>query len=561
MFFDLLNGKQKLKLFLLSVSSLFGDIINLALLLSFGFLIASKEIKTYAVCIAILIFFKGAGEFFFSKAKQFFCDDFTLDIRERLNREMLKTGPLIRRDFHSSEVGMIVWAEAESMTNFYSEGIPRFFSIAIIWLASIFYAIKFLPLSILTICVPFLIYAVHKLFLPLSEKANGEEAKASMEYSSACLDGVLGIKMLKSYDSYSSYRKLIKERAGNLRKANLDFLKIGNLNSRATNGIIYAYFILGAFILSHKNLSLPELVSAFLGLLFLTELFNEITGFILRRGKAKASYEQICRLIKETREDEASPLSYPVEENFDKAVEFKDVDFEYSDGRKALSNLNFSIPLNRKIGVVGLSGGGKTTLLYLLSGLYKPTNGSVKILGREVVKNNDASIKSLCSAVWQDSYIFSDTVYENIKMANSEAGKEEVESAARKANIHEFICSLPNGYDTEIGSGGFEISGGEAQRISIARAFLRDAPILLLDEVTSKLDQANVKKVEESLKELMKNRTVFSVTHDLSKVESFDEIFVIEDGRLTDFGDHKSLIARCPSYIKLCSGGAENEEQ
>lgn len=571
MFLKLLNRRQKWKLLGLSLMSLSGDALNLLLLWAFGGLcleiaggttIGAEGFRgRWALGIFGLIILKGLSEFGIEQSKRIFTNDFTGEIRERLNRIALKVGPILRKEFHSAEIGMMTFGRVEFMNMFYSDGVPRFFSIGIMWLSLVFLMREVPLLALLTSLTPFLLFGVNRFFLPMAERANREEAEAGSKYSSCCQDGVLGIKTLKSFDAYRVYRELIQKRAEEMRKANLKFLKIGNWNSRVTNAIVFLYFILGSVLLLSAGGSISQNISGFLALLFLSELFEELTGFVLRRGKAKAAYDDIGRLIDRKTEDAVDgeePSDY-FDEGSRNEILFQNVYFEYGDGKPALSDVNFSVEKNHKVRLVGLSGGGKTTLLYLLSGLYRPTKGSVRILGRKVVKDNDLSIKSLCSAVWQDSYLFSDTVFENIRMASPTATREEVESAAKKANIHDLILSMPQGYDTVIGSGGVEISGGEAQRISIARAFLRDAPILLLDEVTSRLDRDNVHKVEASLKELMKGRTVFSVSHDLSRPEEYDEIFVVEDGRLIDAGTHEELISRCDSYYRLWNGGVADE--
>lgn len=570
MFTDLLNRAQKWKLLLLCVMNLAGDLLTLGLLFSFGALCRQVAGGTFELLeiladrrvlgILVLILLKGLSEFGTEQSKRFFTTDFTGELRERLNYKVLEIGPILRKEFHSAEIGSMTFAKVEFMNMFFSDGIPRFFSMCILWLLLAFLMQSVPYLTLLTLLIPFLLYHVNRLFASRAERANREEAEATKNYSSCCLDGVLGIKTLKSFDSYAPYRELIRRRAQEMRVANLKFLKIGDRNGRATNAVVYLYFILGVGLLMYGATSKIDGIFGFLVLLFLCERFEEMTGFVLRRGKAKASYDDLQRLRTMTIRGDEAMSSDDFDEGASDVIQFDHVCFEYGDGKTALSDMSFTVKRNRKIRLVGLSGGGKTTLLYLLSGLYRPTRGDARIFGRKAVKDNDGNIKSLCSAVWQDSYLFADTVFENIRMANPMATREEVETAAKKANIHEFILSMPDGYDTVIGNGGVEVSGGEAQRIAIARAFLRNAPILLLDEVTSKLDRDNVYKVEASLRELMKGRTVFSVTHDLSLPEEWDEIFVIEDGRLIDAGRHEELLSQCPSYHRLWNGGARDEE-
>lgn len=571
MFTDLLNRGQKWKLFLLCVMNLAGDLLNLELLFSLGELCGrvaggdtgwSDAFSDRRVMIILaMIFFKGLTEFGTEQSKRIFSVDFTGDLRERLNRTVLEVGPVLRREFHSAEIGSMTFGNVEFMNMFFSDGLPRFFSMSVLWLLLAFFMQEIPYLTLPTLLMPFLLYGVNRLFDSSAERANREEAAATKNYMSCCVDGVLGIKTLKSFDAFLPYRALIQRRAKEMREANLKFLRIGDRNGRATNAVVYLYFLSGVILLMRRGVSFGRATLGFLALLFLCERFEEMTGFVLRRGKAKASYEGLQRLL-----GKKTSIPHPEGQSADDGekkdpdeIIFDHVCFEYGDGKSALSDMDFSVKKNRKVRLVGLSGGGKTTLLYLLSGLYRPTSGSIRIFGRKAVRDNDRNIKSLCSAVWQDSYLFADTALENIRMASPTATREEVEAAAKKANIHEFLLSLPDGYDTVIGTGGVELSGGEAQRIAIARAFLRDAPILLLDEVTSKLDRDNVYKVEQSLQELMKGRTVFSVTHDLSRPEEADEIFVIEDGRLKDAGRHEELLLRCSSYVRLLNGGDRDE--
>ena len=233
-------------------------------------------------------------------------------------------------------------------------------------------------------------------------------------------------------------------------------------------------------------------------------------------------------------------------------LEFDSVTFAYPTGRRdALSEVSFSAAAGRRVGVVGRSGSGKSTLLWLLQRIYVPQQGQIRLGGRELNSLSFAQIRSRMAVVMQDTYLFHGTVLHNLRFGNPDATDEQIVAAARAANAHEFISNLPEGYQTVIGERGHRLSGGERQRIAIARALLRDAPILILDEALSSVDAENEATIQEALERLMAGRTTLIMAHRLSSVMTCDEILVLDEGRLVERGDHAALLAANGAYAEL----------
>ncbi|MCC0647374.1 ABC transporter ATP-binding protein [Clostridioides sp. ZZV15-6598] len=238
-------------------------------------------------------------------------------------------------------------------------------------------------------------------------------------------------------------------------------------------------------------------------------------------------------------------------EILDYNIELKNVSFAYNEDTKVLKNISFTANQNEVTALVGMSGCGKTSILRLISRLYDYDNGNIKIGGVDIKKISTKSLFEKTSIVFQDVTLFNTSITENIRIGNKTSTDEEVKKAAHLANCDEFISRLPNGYDTIIGENGATLSGGERQRISIARAFLKNAPIIILDEIAASLDVDNEKKIQESLNYLTKNKTVIIISHRLKSIENVDKIVVIDNGEVEAFGKHKELVALSKTYNNL----------
>ena len=225
-------------------------------------------------------------------------------------------------------------------------------------------------------------------------------------------------------------------------------------------------------------------------------------------------------------------------------IEFKNVDFNYGENnrRKVLKNVSFCIPEHTTTAIVGPSGSGKTTICSLIARFYDVQGGSVRMGGHDVREFTCDSLLANISMVFQNVYLFHDTIRNNIRFGKPDATGEEIINAAKAARCHDFIMALPDGYDTVIGEGGGTLSGGEKQRISIARAILKDAPVIILDEATASIDPENEHLIQEALTELTKGRTVITIAHRLATIEYADQILVVEDGTITQKGTHKELL-------------------
>ena len=230
-------------------------------------------------------------------------------------------------------------------------------------------------------------------------------------------------------------------------------------------------------------------------------------------------------------------------------VRYEDVSFHYSDDdTPVLSHVSFGIPAGKSIALVGPSGSGKTTICSLLPRFYDVTGGRITIDGKDVRTLTLKSLRSQIGMVQQDVYLFSGTIRENIAYGKPGASEEEIMEAARRANIHEFISELPDGYDTFVGERGARLSGGQKQRISIARVFLKNPPILILDEATSALDNESERWIQKSLEELSEGRTTITIAHRLSTIRNADEIIVITEDGIAERGTHEQLLEQNGIY-------------
>ncbi len=235
------------------------------------------------------------------------------------------------------------------------------------------------------------------------------------------------------------------------------------------------------------------------------------------------------------------------------SIKFDNIEFAYNNERKVLKGISFNIPKGKTAAFVGTSGAGKTTLIKLLLRFYNPTSGNILLDGDDVSNYRMADLRRAVSLVSQDVFLFHGTIAENIAYAYPACPVEDIIEAAKKAEAHEFISNMPEGYNTIVGERGQRLSGGQRQRIAIARAILRNPPILIFDEATSAVDNETELAIQTSLEKITKNRTTILVAHRLSTIRHADCIYVLKDGLISEFGDHSALLKKKGTYADLWS--------
>ena len=340
------------------------------------------------------------------------------------------------------------------------------------------------------------------------------------------------------------YEKMEESERIHLKVEVIPMLAVG-ISSSLSYISLAVVLAVGIQLLIHNEISLLYLIGYLIGAIKVKELFD-----VSREGMTEMSYiEPAIVRIKEIKnaalqEGEDTDLS-----SYD--IEFKNVSFSYNEDAKVLKDVSFTAKQGEVTALVGISGSGKTSVLRLISRLYDYDTGSILIDGKDIKNISTESLFKNVSIVFQDVTLFNTSIMENIRLGRESATDEEVKEAARLANCMDFIEKLPDGFNTLIGENGAELSGGERQRISIARAFLKDAPVLILDETSASLDVDNEKKIQDSLNKLIKDKTVIIISHRLKSIENVNKIVVIDEGVVETSGNHDDLIKQSKTYKNL----------
>ena len=365
-------------------------------------------------------------------------------------------------------------------------------------------------------------------------------------------DTLAGIRVVQSFTNEDIERE-------KFRKSNHAFLlsKRDNYNCMGSfmgwnlffQGMMYLVtLVFGGYLIAHDLMDVADLAMYALYIGIFISPIQILVELIEMMQKGLAGFRRYLDVIETEPDIEDAPDAAPLE-NVKGRVCYEDVFFHYSDDdTPVLSHVSFEIPAGKSVALVGPSGSGKTTICSLLPRFYDVTGGRITVDGKDVRTLTLKSLRSQIGMVQQDVYLFCGTIRENIAYGRPGASQEEIEEAAKRANIHDFITGLPDGYDTYVGERGTRLSGGQKQRISIARVFLKNPPILILDEATSALDNESERWIQQSLEELSKNRTTITIAHRLSTIRNADEIIVITEDGIAERGTHECLLEKGGIY-------------
>ncbi len=406
---------------------------------------------------------------------------------------------------------------------------------------------------LITVVTPLVIYPVVRIGKML-KKVSRSSQQAMGDINASLYETVTGVRVVQAFGMEDYEKKRFARFNNEYYRSTMSLVSRNLMIAPVTElvGIVCGCAV--AWIGASRVINHEMSAGAFLA--FATALFSlfrplkRLSRLHAINQTAMAAAERVFQTIDE-KNDIVEPANAVLLPKLSDRIEFRNVSFEYEPGRKVLDKIGFSVKKGEIVALVGPSGSGKTTLLNFLPRFYDPTEGEVLFDGRSVREASLQSLRSQIGIVTQETILFNDTVSANIAYGRAGYDQSLIEEAARVANAHDFILKLPNGYQTTIGDRGFKLSGGEKQRLAIARAVLKNPPILVLDEATSALDTESERLVQDAIHKIMIGRTVLVIAHRLSTVKDANRILVLQDGRIIQDGRHDDLIKQPGMYARL----------
>ena len=506
----------------------------------------------YFIAIGLLVVFKGICNMVADMKKHSAGFDIVQQIRERMIIKLKKFSLGFYTNERLGEINTILHKDVDNMSLVVGHMWSRMFgdfligAVVFVGLASIDFKLSI----IMAVSVPIALIFLY-LTIKQSEKIENQNNSALLDMVSLFVEYVRGIPVLKSFSNNKSLDNELMNKTkkfGETSKAASRFkakqlsifgflLDIGYL----------VLLIAGAILVIKGSLDvLHFIIFAVISKEFYKP-FASMEQHYMYYVSAVDSYERLSRILyADVIPDKVNGIVPK-----DNDIAFENIDFSYEKDEFKMEKLSFSIAEKRVTALVGESGSGKTTITNLLLRFYDVHKGKITLGGTDIRDIPYDELLDRISIVMQNVQLFDNTIEENIKVGKKGATKEEIIEAAKKARIHDFIMSLPKGYETDIGENGGILSGGQRQRISIARAFLKDAPILILDEMTSNVDPVNESLIQDAITELAKNRTVLVVAHHLKTIQKADQILVFQKGNLLEKGKHGELLEKDGYYTKL----------
>ena len=483
-------------------------------------------------------------------------------LHDKLYRHALDLGPGHFNQERTGDVLVSLGEGVERLQVFYGQFLPQMVVAGIAPVLIFFLMASFdLVIGLIFVVFALLTLVVTPLFMLFTEESSRRRRTSYGAFNADFLDSIQGIATLKIFGRSRSQGEHLASRARHLYRTTMGVLATNMVSVGVTTfGILGGTACALGWGALKVNAGELEVRSLIVILIMGAEIFRplrELTILYHQGINAMAAAEGIFELL-EAPVTVREPAEAAAGTSFEPAVRFEDVSFAYQEGsRPALRDVSLELCAGEKLGVVGPSGAGKSTLVSLMLRFADPQEGRVLLGGRDIRTIPLAVLRRHIAVVAQDMYLFYGTIADNLRMAKPEATSEEIEAASRAANIHEFIAGLSEGYDTVVGERGVRLSGGERQRIAIARAILKDAPILVLDEALSSVDAQSEAVINEALRKLMEGRTTLIIAHRLSSVIHADRILVLERGRVVETGSHGALLESGGTYARLMAAQAQ----